>query len=128
MVVNSFRLLYRMHVCLCYCQDILRQDRITTGSYCSFVGVRAHDSGILWAGGPDILAQCTLRSVLLHFRACLKIPFHGPFGPRQSDAVGFGRCSSHTFATVLLVQFISYYYSLFGSCDDKLVTRHRTFL
>ena len=78
--------------------------------------------------GQTFWQTASFWSVLLLSSDCLKIPFHGPFGARRSDAVGFGRCSSHTFATVLLVQFISYYYSLFGSCDDTLVTRHRTFL
>ena len=90
---------------LVYCLIVIpvpRQGRIPTCSQASAVSVLAHGSVLRWVCGPDILAERVSRGVLLHSRACLKIPFHGSFEPRRSDAVGFGRCSSHTSATLWL--------------------------
>ena len=48
---------------------------------------------------PDTSAERALQNVLFCCCVCLKIPSPGSWEPRRSDAVGFGRCSSHTCAT-----------------------------
>ena len=58
------------------------------------------NSACVGPSGQTLRKKGFCRTSCFAVCVCLKIPSPGSCEPRRSDAVGFGRCSSHTRATV----------------------------